>query len=658
MNRPNPDVGPGGGSRITLRALVLGLATILATFYYVIQIAQRQGSGTYVQAQYPMAAFMPFVAWLFLNVLLKAISPRLALRRGEMLAIFGMTWVVATIPAWIGPWASLLSSPGQFATLENHWAESFFGFLPWHLFPPTSSRVINHFWYGLPEGMTTPWGEWIGIIAVWLGVAMAVVVFGFCLMILFQKQWQEAEKLTYPLVQMPLDLTAGVDGSHRLPRMFRTRLFWIGFGVVFGPQLYNIATYFSPGLPSVDLFWTIYRFQFGDGLFTDYIKVRVMPLMLMVIYLCPVDILGSMVLFHWIAFFKGAAMKRFGTPDLGFSGVSASNNFTEGQMILKTESHGALVFLFLWSLWIARSHLKKVWVQVRTGEGPASDVATYRVATIGMVLSGSCVILFAAQMGVSVPLAVGVFTLMVIAYFMTVKLLAASGCAYIYPDRPYMKGESFFTELMGSIYISPQRLVPFKIFTSYIFFGHFSIPAWPAMGHLFRIFSFRKQPGWFAALVFVAFPVGFVTAAWAILDLSYDEGATLYLGERHTWFFDGIVHLLQNPITPNFGKWLLWIGGFAEAGVITFLRARLHWFPIHPIGLIFQSTHAAWLYWINFLIIWIIKVALLRYGGVRAYLAGKPFFYGLGIGYVVGVIISTFVDTIWFPSAGHRVHRW
>ena len=196
-------------------------------------------------------------------------------------------------------------------------------------------------------------------------------------------------------------------------------------------------------------------------------------------------------------------MTRFGTPDLGFSGVSAAGRFSEGQLILKTESHGALVFLFVWSLWIARQHLRSVWVQVRTGKGDLSEVALYRVATIGMLVSAAGVILFAAYMGVSVPLAMGVFGLMVIAYFMTVKLLAASGIAYIYPDRPYMKGESFFTELIGSIYISPQRLVPFKIFTSYLFFGHFTIPAWPAMGHLSRIFSFRKQLGWVVAVVFL-----------------------------------------------------------------------------------------------------------------------------------------------------------
>ena len=55
---------------------------------------------------------------------------------------------------------------------------------------------------------------------------------------------------------------------------------------------------------------------------------------------------------------------------------------------------------------------------------------------------------------------------------------------------------------------------------------------------------------------------------------------------------------------------------------------------------------------------WMVKITLLRLGGVKMYLAGKPFFYGMGIGYMVGVIAGTVVDLIWFPGAGHRIHWW
>ena len=634
---------------ITLRALLLGLVTIAGTFYYIIQIAQKQGSGTYVQSQYPMSAFMPFVLWLFLNAALALILPRLSLRRGEMLTIFSMTWVVAVTPVWINFWASLVSAPSYFADEENRWADILFGHLPWQVFVPPTSRVVDNLWNGLPQGMSVPWDGWVGTVVEWLGATGAATVFGYCLLVVFRHQWQENEKLPYPLAQLPRDLTAGFEQKRRLPQIFRSRLFWIGFAVVIVPQIHNIVTYFVPGLPTFGLFWNYYRYWFDHGLVYGFI--RVMPLILMVVYLCPVHILGSIVIFHGLATFKQGLIRRYGAPDVGFAS-------TDMRLFLWTESHGALVFVGLWSIWIARRHLLGIWRQVRSGEGDPREVVSYRMALVGLVASGLYVVGWAVSMGVSLPMAVGSFGLMVIAYFVTVKMVAASGIAYLYPPRVYLKGDAFFLELVGSIYVPARRLVPFKVFTSYAFLGHFTIPAWPAIAHHLRIFSLKRQPGWVAAVVLVSFPVGFVVALWALLDLAYTEGGAIYLWRRTTWGFNDLVHLINNPTAPSLGKWVLWWGGFLEAGVLTLLRNRFHWLPLHPIGLIVQMTHTAWWYWINFLLILIIKASLLRFGGIRAYLAGKPFFYGLGVGYVIGVVLSTIVDMIWFPTAGHRVHWW
>ncbi|MYF91281.1 MAG: hypothetical protein F4184_03870, partial [Gemmatimonadetes bacterium] len=232
--------------QITARAIVLGALTIAANFYYIVNVGQRLGIGSYVHSQFPMATFMPFVLWLFLNTALRALWPRVALSRGEMLTLFSMLWVVGTIPqlGWMTYWTSIVGAPSYFATAENQWEELFFDYLPWHVFANASPRVVDPFWFGLSEGASIPWDGWIGAIGQWLGVSMAMVVFGFCLIALFHKQWVEAEKLTFPLAQMPLDLTQGFEGK-RWPELFCKPVFWIGFALVFLPILYNIATYFA-----------------------------------------------------------------------------------------------------------------------------------------------------------------------------------------------------------------------------------------------------------------------------------------------------------------------------------------------------------------------------------------------------------------------------
>ena len=170
---------------------------------------------------------------------------------------------------------------------------------------------------------------------------LALVVFGFCLIALFQRHWVEAEKLTFPLAQMPLDLTRGFDGPRRLPDLFCTPLFWLGFTAVFAPMLYNIGTYFNSSLPAIELYLKYHYIEFGPG---AGLLFRVVPLVLALTYLCPVDILGSLWVFHLLAVLKVGLMER-----VGFS-VGGAGQAISGGFIIYMESYGATIFLALWSL--------------------------------------------------------------------------------------------------------------------------------------------------------------------------------------------------------------------------------------------------------------------------------------------------------------------
>ncbi len=448
---------------------------------------------------------------------------------------------------------------------------------------------------------------------------------------------------------MPVDLTQGFDGPQRMPDLFRSGLFWIGFAVAFLPLLYNIAIYFTPGLPLFELY--IRRFALELPWPLPGLTIRVLPLVLALTYLCPLDILGSLVLFVLLATLKIGTMER-----VGFAVGGSGQALGPGE-VLSLESFGAIVFVAGWSVWLARGHLRQVWLQVRSGQGDRRDVRHYRLALAGLLLSALYVIAWACSLGTSLPLAAGAFALMALTFFVTVKLIAATGFPYLMPTWSNAKGGDFITELMGSARLSPQSLVAFKLFTSNAFFGNIRLPAWPAIPHHLRIFSLREQPFKVTAAVLVAFVVGFLGALWASLEVAYDRGAATFLMGA-AWVFDQTAHLLQNPRTSAPGKWGVWLWGFFEAWVLTLLRARLHWFPLHPIGLAFQYTSGTSIYWFSLFLVWLVKLVLLRYGGIKAYRKGKPFFYGLGIGYVVGVVLSGVVDVIWFPLQGHRVHDW
>lgn len=639
--------------QITLRGLILGALTITATFYFYINEIQGTGMlGHAVSSQLPVVVYIPFVLWLFSNVLLKRLSPRIALKRGELLTIFGMLWVVGTIPGygWMGYWVLTLAAPASYDMAEHEWTEILFDLLPWHLFPDSSARVIDTFWMGLPDGATVPWDGWLVTMGQWVAITSAMVGFGWCLVILLQQQWEAREKLTFPLAQLPLDLTEGFDGAIRMPAIFRSRLFWIGFASVFLPVLYNIGTYFATGLPRLGLYWDLYNIHLGQGFPT--LHFRVMPLVIAVTYLCPLDILASMFLFHLLAIFKGVAMSR-----VGFN-VGQDGEPLQWNEILHLESYGAIIFIGLWTLWLARRHLREIWRQARFGTGEPSDVVRYRWALAGLALSGIYLLIWLTTLGMSLKAALLIFAVSMVTYVMIIKMIAATGCAYLLADPGHIKGITFVNELLGNALLSPGSYVGFRVYSNTTFFGGLRIPAWPSLPHLLRIFSVVQQPGWLTALVLVAFPLGFLVAAGTTLEIAYTKQALVFFSDSIEPGYRETARNLNDPQESDLGRWLVFTTGFVEAAVLAVLRTRYHWFPLHPVGVAFQYTVVSIIFWFSLFLVWGVKVLLLRYGGKGAYLTGKPFFYGLAVGYVSGIIVSLCVDLVWFPTSGHNVHSW
>ncbi len=80
--------------KMTLRAFVLGVIAIAGMCVY----ATYHGRNL-MKSFLPVTALLPLVLWLGVNTLIKLAFPRLALSRTEVVAIFGMVWMVGTAPA-------------------------------------------------------------------------------------------------------------------------------------------------------------------------------------------------------------------------------------------------------------------------------------------------------------------------------------------------------------------------------------------------------------------------------------------------------------------------------------------------------------------------------------------------------------------------------
>src|SRR5439155_25364308 len=72
--------------------------------------------------------------------------------------------------------------------------------------------------------------------------------------------------------------------------------------------------------------------------------------------------------------------------------------------------------------------------------------------------------------------------------------------------------------------------------------------------------------------------------------------------------------------------------GFGFTALLSFLRLRYTWLPLHPIGYLMLETFPSHHLCLSFFIGCLAKVLVLRFGGPRGYLNSRPFFLGLIVG--------------------------
>ena len=66
--------------------------------------------------------------------------------------------------------------------------------------------------------------------------------------------------------------------------------------------------------------------------------------------------------------------------------------------------------------------------------------------------------------------------------------------------------------------------------------------------------------------------------------------------------------------------------------LLTWLRQRFLWWPLHPIGFpIMTSWVVDWM-WFSVFLAWLVKVTVLKYGGAPLFARSREFFLGLIVG--------------------------
>ena len=149
-----------------------------------------------------------------------------------------MLWVGGSFAGynWITQWVGAMAAPRYYASPENRWQELIFDYLPWWMFPSNFPGGDRGIFSGAGGGGGRAVGGVDSSRFFWaMSAGLAMTAIGLGLTAVFQKQWVRHERLTYPLAQVPLDLTEGFDGKRGWPPFMRNWLFWVGFAVAAFP---------------------------------------------------------------------------------------------------------------------------------------------------------------------------------------------------------------------------------------------------------------------------------------------------------------------------------------------------------------------------------------------------------------------------------------
>ena len=248
------------------RALLLGLLLIPLNVFWTITIEVRWYTldGTSLPL-FITPVFMLFVLVL-LNFAFRKILPRLKpLRQEELLLVYIMLVVSCTFSGHDTLQNMFGSIPYAFwhASQENQWQALFFRFLPnWLLV--TDHDALQAFNKG-HVSIYSPAGReyllaWVVPLAAWGLFFLTLVGMYLCLTLLVRRAWIENEKLTFPIVQLPLAMTADDAGK----AFFQNPRMWMGFGLAFSVSFLNGLHELLPTVPQIN----VKLFQLHD-LITD-----------------------------------------------------------------------------------------------------------------------------------------------------------------------------------------------------------------------------------------------------------------------------------------------------------------------------------------------------------------------------------------------------
>ena len=619
-----PYRSPDGRDGITHRAFLIGTAASLLVGAGVAYADNFiRGSNLALDLGSPAALFLLFVLVILLNPLLGWVRRVWYLSTAEVSLVYIMALVATSIASMgLTPFLLAYTTGAQYyASPENRWGELFVEHVPkWMVLQ--DPLAIQYFYEGNPQGISTiPWGAWMPALLAWLPFLIALYLFMIALMVILRRQWMDHERLLYPLMQPSLAMIAQERGR-LLPPLFRSWLFWLGLSLPFGIGTINALHAYFHFVPEIDLYPRIMIFRN-----TTLLRLEIRFAAIGFAYFLSQEISLGIWVLNLVAKMQEGSLNVF-----GISGNERMEWVTEP--ILAHQSMGAMIALVLIGLWMGRRHLAAVLRKAFGADVSVEDrdeMMSYRAAVFLILGGGAFMWWWLWQSGLPAWAAAVVLSIALVIFLGLTRMVTEGG--FFLTRAPMNPGNfavsGFGVEALGSAGVTALGY-------SFVWAGELRIFAMAACANALKmaecIRGSRRILLW---AMLVAILVSAAGSIWVTLSLCYKYG-----GINTSWIIQGLVRYpfsfisrnIANGTPLNWDGWLWTACGGAYMGLLTFLKQRLLWWPIHPISLPISTLYMTDMLMLSVFIAWLVKALILKYGGPKLFDRGKPFFVGLVVG--------------------------
>jgi hypothetical protein len=619
-----------GSKGLSVRAVALGLVLVPLNAYWITQIEYVRYSDNATTSAIFFNALAMLLILAGLNALVRRAAPRWAWARSELLTVY----VALVVGSCIGGHDQLqilfttLTYVFRGATPANGWADDIHPLLPGHLVV-TDPSVIDSLYLGSVSFYTRARVlAWLPVVAWWTGFFMLVAWVMLCLSAMVRRQW-DAERLNYPIAEVPVLITSPTAQLFRQPQL------WVAAGLAAFLQLLKVVNIMYPSVPAMPIGVQVFRASSRPWTAAGSIPISSYPFAYGLAYLLPLHLAFSVWFFFWFVRLEMVIADAMGHYQW------------QGFPYVQQQGFGAYLAFCAFMFWVARGRIARM---LRGGASSAEDqgeALPMRVALVGALLGIAALVAFAMHAGMGLLAAVCFFVLVFAVVLVTARMRAELGLPTI--ELYQVGAEDVMQRVAGTAAWRGKDLSVMSLF----FFLTRTHRQFPMQNYVdaFRIghsTDMKLRP--IAGLLMALTLVSVVAAFWAYLHVTYAVGfeSASFTGPA-PWAFGNapwakLASWIAAPRAPELGSSVAYGLGFVMMLALTAVRVRFLGWPLHPVGYLASGSFGLFRLWLPIFITWLVKMLLLRYGGLRAYRKGLPFFIGLIIGEFTAGFLRSVVD--------------